>query len=98
MLQLNKQDVEDILANKKIEIADLRMVTEYASAFRKLLMESSIEEQKTFIREFIRKIKVTGDNVELVYIMLLPSEKTKVAEFLAIEQIGSASLFRAQTR
>jgi len=97
MLQLNKQDIENILANKRVDVADLQMVTEYAADLKQLIAESSIEEQKAFIRGFIKEIKVTGDKVEIKYTMPIPSSKTGKAEVLDIERIGSPSCSISRT-
>jgi hypothetical protein len=40
------------------------------------LAESSIIQRKSFIRSFVREIKVTGDEVLLTYTMPLPTEGT----------------------
>jgi len=67
MLQLNKQDIENMLANKRVDLVDLKMMTEYTVDLKQLIAESSLEEQKAFIRGFIKEIKVTGDKAEIIY-------------------------------
>lgn len=73
MLQLNKQDIDDMLANKRVGLINLQMMTKYAVDLKQLIAESSIEEQKAFIRGFVKEIKVTKNKVVIIYIMPLPS-------------------------
>jgi len=54
-------------------VADLETVTRYVDDLRSLLEESSLAERKSFIRSFVKEVKVTGDEVLLTYTMpLLP--------------------------
>jgi len=48
-------------------LADLETVTRYVDDLRSLLDESSLAERKSFIRSFVREVKVTGDEVLLAY-------------------------------
>jgi site-specific DNA recombinase len=94
MLQLSKQNIENILANKRVDLIDLKLMIEYASDLRQLLAESTIEEQKALIRGFIKEIIVTRNKVEIKYTMPVPSNKTGSAEVLDIERTGSAYRIR----
>jgi len=55
-------------------LADLETVTRYVDDLRTLLEESSLTERKSFIRSFVREVKVTSDEVLLTYTMPLPPE------------------------
>ena len=50
------------------------MVTECVDDLRSLLEESTLAERKSFIRSFVKEVKVTGDEVLLTYTMPLPPE------------------------
>ena len=58
-----------------MELADLKMVTRCADDLRSLLEESTLAERKSFIRSFVKAVKVTGDEVLLTYTMPFPPEK-----------------------
>jgi site-specific DNA recombinase len=75
-LQARKWELEALLANRHKELVDLEMVTRCVDDLRNLLDESSIIERKSFIRSFVKEIKVTGDEVLLTYTMPLPPEGT----------------------
>ena len=50
----------------------METVTHYVDDLRNLLEESSLTERKSFIRSFVKEVKVTGDEVLLTYTMPLP--------------------------
>ncbi|MHB8105248.1 MAG: hypothetical protein ACYDG5_06895 [Dehalococcoidales bacterium] len=55
------------------ELADETTAAGYVSDLHNLLNESSLAERKSFVRSFIKEVKVTGDNVLLTYtIPMLP--------------------------
>jgi site-specific DNA recombinase len=49
-------------------------VTECVDDLRSLLEENTLAERKSFIRSFVKEVKVTGDEVLLTYTMPLPPE------------------------
>lgn len=51
-------------------------VTEYVEDLRNVLTHSSIAEQRTFIRSFVKEVKVTGNEAVLIYTMPLPPQET----------------------
>ena len=40
-----------------------------------MFLESTLAERKSFIRSFVKEVKVTGDEVLLTYTMPLPTEE-----------------------
>jgi site-specific DNA recombinase len=75
-LQARKWELEALLADRHKELVELEMVARCVDDLRNLLEESSITERKSFIRSFVKEIKVTGDEVLLTYTMPLPPEGT----------------------
>ena len=65
-----------MLVDRRLELADLEMVSRFVDDLRNLLEESGIAEKKSFIRSFVKEIKVTGDEVVVAYTMPLPPEGT----------------------
>jgi len=46
-----------------VELADTETVTQYVNDLRNLLSENPLTERKSFIRSFVKEVKVTGDEV-----------------------------------
>jgi site-specific DNA recombinase len=91
-LEAAKQDIEDALLNRKVELADLNAIVAYVEDLKTILMDSPLTERRAFIRNFVKEVKVTGDEVLLSYTIPLPpggivEEKAGV---LSIVQRGSA--------
>jgi site-specific DNA recombinase len=73
-LQASKWEAEALLSDRRVQLADLATVTEYVDDLRNLLTYSSLAEQRTFIRSFVKEVKVTGKEVLLTYTMPLPPQ------------------------
>ena len=57
---------------RQAELASLETVTSYVDDLRTLLNESSLAERKSFIRSFVKEVRVTGNEVLLTYTIPLP--------------------------
>ncbi len=82
-LQIARWGMEQQLSDRRVELADAEIVAQCVADLRSLLSESSLAEKKSFIRSFIKEVKVTGDEVLLTYTTpMLPrgvtEEKLKV--------------------
>lgn len=90
-LQSAKEELQDRFADRKLELADLKLVREYFEDLRNVLLQSSLAERKAFIRSFVKEVKATSKEVELLYtIPLLPKGIVQDrAEVLSIVQLGS---------
>jgi len=62
------------IATTAVSAPRLEMVTECVDDLSSLLEESTLAERKSFIRSFVKEVKVTGDEVLLTYTMPLPPE------------------------
>ena len=72
-LQAARLELEDHLSERKIALADDRLVRSYVEDLKELLDESPLAEQKAFIRSFVKEVKVRGKEATLTYTMpLLP--------------------------
>lgn len=70
--------MEHQLSDRRVELADAETVARCVSDLRNLLSESSLAEKKSFVRSFIKEVKVTGDEVLLTYtIPMLPRGVTE---------------------
>jgi hypothetical protein len=65
--------MEQQLSDRRVELADSETVARYVADLHDLLNESSLAERKSFVRSFVKEVKVTGDEVLLTYtIPMLP--------------------------
>jgi len=71
-LQSRKWELETLLSDRRVELTNLETVRHYVDDLKNLLEESSLTERKSFIRSFVKEVKVTGDEVLLTYTIPLP--------------------------
>ena len=72
-LQAERSRLEELLTERKIEMADAELVRSYVKDLRETLANSPLPEQKAFIRSFVKEVRVTGKEALLTYtIPLLP--------------------------
>ncbi len=55
------------MSDRRVELADTETVAGYVSDLHNLLNEGSLTERKSFVRSFVKEVKVTGDEVMLTY-------------------------------
>jgi site-specific DNA recombinase len=94
-LQARKWELEALLADRQMELVDLETVARCVDDLRNLLEESSIAERKSFIRSFVREIRVTGAEVLLTYTMPLPPEGTseeKMSVLYSVHPSGAGGI------
>ena len=81
-LHTARWELENLLSDRKVELANLETVKDYVEDLRNLLEESPLAERRSFIKSFIREVRVTGTEVLLTYNMPLSagslSEETLV--------------------
>lgn len=67
--QLNaaRLELENLFSDRKVELADMETVKSYGEDLRNLLEDSSLAERKSFIKSFVREVRVTGTEVLLSY-------------------------------
>ncbi|MFC1994721.1 recombinase family protein [Chloroflexota bacterium] len=75
-LQAARLNLEYLLADRGIQLADEEVVRSYVDDLREVLANSSIPEQKAFIRSFVKEVRVSGKEVVLTYTIPLPPEGT----------------------
>jgi uncharacterized protein involved in exopolysaccharide biosynthesis len=78
--QLNaaKWELEALLADRHLEMADEKTVRPLIEELRALLSESPLSERRSFIRSFVNEVKVTGDQVVLTYTLPMPPKELTV--------------------
>jgi len=73
-LETSRLELETSLSDRRVELADLGVVSEYVADLRNVLTYSSLAEQRAFIRSFVKEVKVTGTDALLTYTMPLPPQ------------------------
>lgn len=69
-LKLNE---EQSLSDKRVELADAETVTRSVNELNELLNNSQFAEKKSFVRTFVKEVKVTDNEVLITYtIPILP--------------------------
>jgi len=77
-LQARRVQIESILSDRRVALASPEIVKSYVDDLHNLLNRSSLAERRTFIRSFVKEVKVTGDEVLLTYtIPMLPRGVTE---------------------
>jgi site-specific DNA recombinase len=77
-LQAVRLELEQELSDRRVELADAETVAQCVVDLRNTLSESSLAERKSFVRSFVKEVKVTGDEVLLTYtIPMLPGGMTE---------------------
>jgi site-specific DNA recombinase len=72
-LQVARWEMEQQLSDRRVELADAETVARYVADLHDLLNESSLAERKSFVRSFVKEVKVTGNEALLTYtIPMLP--------------------------
>ena len=74
-LQFRKWELEALLSSRRAELADLETATRCVDDLRGLLEESDLVERKSFIRSFVKEVRVAGDKVLLSYTIPLPPQE-----------------------
>jgi len=85
-LQVSRQELEMLLSDRRVELADLKTVTQYVADLHNLLNDSTLTERKSFIKSFVSEVRVTGTEVLLAY-NLPVSEGKLVSETCAVPPI-----------
>ena len=67
-----KSDAEEILRYKSVDMADPKVVKDYADDLRNLLAKSSITEQRSFLKSFVERIEVDESKAKVYYTIPMP--------------------------
>jgi site-specific DNA recombinase len=95
-LEAARLQLEQEISARRVELADEETVAHCVSDLRNLLSESPLAERKSFVRSFVKEVKVTGDSVLLTYtIPMLPKGSTEeMLPVLSIVHDGGAEGIR----
>lgn len=99
-LQRAKIEAEETLKCQKIELADPAVVKEYVQDLKKLLEESSIVEQKVFLKSFVDRIEVNDSEARVIYSIPIPPDNVpaETVGVLPFVHNGPPSWIKGKTR
>jgi hypothetical protein len=73
---------------RKLELADTATVTRYVKDLPNVLSDNSLAERKSFIKSFVKEVRVTGDKALLTYTIPLPPRGLIVEEMSVLSTIN----------
>jgi site-specific DNA recombinase len=73
-LQQARAEAEEAFRYHTIELADPEVVREYVEDLKALLEESSIVEQKAFLKSFVERIEVDDSEMKVIYTIPMPPD------------------------
>ena len=77
-LHTKRIEIERQLSDRKVELADLEMISYYVDDLHDLLKQESLTERRAFIRSFVKEVRVTGDEAVLSYSTPMLPEKVVI--------------------
>ncbi len=60
--------LENVLFDRKVELADIETVESCVEDLRNMLEDSPMTKRKSFIKSFVREVRVAGSEVSLDYV------------------------------
>ena len=73
-LQQAKVTAEEALKYQTVELADPAVIQEYVQDLKALLEESSIIQQKVFLKSFVDRIEVDDSEMKVIYTIPIPPD------------------------
>ena len=88
------------LSDRKVDLADLKLIEQHTKDLSELLSAGELAQRKTFIKSFVKEIRVTRNQCEILHRIPLPTDDTKrkKAEVLPFIPLGSAYGIRTRVR
>ena len=75
---VRRGEIEAALSDKKVELADTKLVRSYVNDLRQTLDDGPLADRRAFIRSFVKEIVVSRDEIRLLYTLpLLPEGITE---------------------
>ena len=92
-LQKTRYELELQISERRIELADQEIITRYVEDLRNLLSESPLTERKSFIRSFVKEVKVTGQDVLLTYTIPMPPKGITTEEVSVLSTVQNGGRY-----
>ena len=97
-LEAAHEEIQDRIKGRKQEVVDIKTVTKYAAELRELLAKGSIVDRRSFVRSFVKEIRVGKEEAKIKYTIPMPPEDTseEEASVLPIVQFGGPAWTRTR--
>jgi site-specific DNA recombinase len=96
-LLARKAELEIILSQRKVELADERIVGEYVYDLRQFIDSSELSERKAFIKSFVKEIKVTGNEGQIRYTFPVPPDNHEEEGLGVLPTVRYGGRYRVRT-
>jgi len=67
LLQARRIEIERQMSDRKVELVDLNVMTNYIKNMQEVLREGTLAERRAFIRSFVQEIKVKENEALMTY-------------------------------
>ena len=97
-LEATHEEIHDRTKGRRQELLDLETVTQYVTELRELLAKGSIVERRSFIKSFVKEIRVGKQEAVIKYTLPMPPDDTSEegATVLPIVQFGGPAWTRTR--
>ncbi len=68
-------ELENLLSDRKVELAGMETVKSYVGDLRNLLEDSPLVERKSFIKSFVKEVRVTDAEALMTYTIPMPPKQ-----------------------
>ena len=97
-LALTKMDLEDKFADRKVQLSDFKFIEECADDLSALLSSNgSLAERRSFIRSFVKDVRVKEDTVEIIYTIPIPPNDITHGETTVLSLVQHGRPYRSRT-
>ena len=93
-----RDDAHRQLEDRRAELPSTAEIKRYVAEFRQFLEKGTIPERKALIRNFIRGIKIDGDDVTLTYTIPMPSDGASRDQGSVLDFVQVGPLFGTRTQ
>jgi site-specific DNA recombinase len=97
-LQVTKWELEVALSQRHMEIADEKTVKRYVEELKELPSNSPLIDRRSFVKSFVKEVKVTGNEVLLTYTMPMPTDGVIQEGITVLDIVQYGGLARIRTR
>ncbi len=82
-----RAEIDVLLSDRRVELASPKVVAEYVADLQAVLSGSALTERKTFIKSFVKKVRVKDEEVVLTYTMPIADNGTKSSDMAVLSSV-----------
>ena len=96
-LMARKTEIETLLSQRKIELAGPELVRQYVEDLRQFIDSTELTERRSFIKSFVKEIKVTGNEGHIFYNFPIPPDDHEDDGIGVLPTVRYGGRYRART-